>query len=95
MALNQAYDLHHTKSFEHKRRKERRVCTYDRQSLMIGTTAALTGLCFGIGTGVLLAPHSGARTRRQLKHFTEDVVDDTKEAIEDVIDRGKHLMAVR
>ena len=68
---------------------------YDRQSLMIGTTAALTGLCFGIGTGVLLAPHSGARTRRQLKHFTEDIVDDTKETIEDVIDRGKRLLAVR
>lgn len=68
---------------------------YDRQSLMISTTAALTGFCFGIGTGLLLAPHSGARTRRQLKHFTEDMIDDTKEALEEVIDRGKHLMAVR
>lgn len=69
---------------------------YDRQSLiMMSTTAALTGFCFGIGTGLLLAPHSGARTRRQLKHFTEDVIDDTKEAIEEVLDRGKHLMAVR
>ena len=68
---------------------------YDRQSLMISTTAGLTGICFGIGAGVLLAPYSGARTRRQLKHFTEDVIDDTKEAIEYVIDRGKHLMAVR
>ena len=68
---------------------------YDRQALMIGTTAALTGFCFGIGAGLLLAPHSGARTRRQLKHFTEDVIDDTKEAIEEVLDKGKHLMAVR
>ena len=68
---------------------------YDRQSLMISTTAALTGICFGIGAGVLLAPYSGARTRRQLKHFIEDVIDDTKEAIQDAIDRGKHLMAVR
>ena len=68
---------------------------YDRQSLMIGTTAAFTGFCFGIGTGLLLAPHSGARTRRQLKHFTEDMIDDTKEALEEVLDRGKHLMAVR
>lgn len=68
---------------------------YDRQSLMLSTTAAFTGFCFGIGTGLLLAPHSGARTRRQLKHFTEEMIDDTKEAIEEVIDRSKHLMAVR
>jgi gas vesicle protein len=68
---------------------------YDRQSLMIGTTAAFTGFCFGIGTGLLIAPHSGARTRRQLKHFTEDVIDDTKEALEEVIDRGKQLIAVK
>ena len=69
---------------------------YDRQSLLISTTAAaVTGFCFGIGTGLVLAPHSGARTRRQLKHFTEDMLDDTKEAIEEVIDRGKQLMAVR
>ena len=69
---------------------------YDRQSLIISTTAAaFIGFCFGIGSGLLLAPHSGARTRRQLKHFTEDMIDDTKEAIEEVMDRGKQLMAVR
>ena len=70
---------------------------YDRQSLMISTIAATAfiGFCFGIGTGLLLAPHFGARTRRRLKHFTEDMIDDTKEAIEEFIDRGKQLMAVR
>jgi len=71
---------------------------YDRQSLSIGTTALVTGFCFGLGTGVLLAPHSGARTRRRLKNFTEDMIEDTKEVIDEAMYKGKHLkdlMAVR
>jgi gas vesicle protein len=76
--------------------KERSKNMYSGQhSLMIGAAGLLIGFCFGIGTGFLMAPQSGARTRRQLKHFTEDMIDDTKEAIEEVIDQGKHLMAVR
>lgn len=71
---------------------------YDRHSLSIGTSALLTGFCFGLGTGILLAPHSGARTRRQLKNFTEDMIEDTKEVIDEAMYKGKHLkdlMAVR
>ena len=71
---------------------------YDWQSLRIGTTALLTGFCFGLGTGILLAPHSGARTRRRLKNFTEDMIEDTKEVIDEAMYKGKHLkdlMAVR
>ena len=75
--------------------KEQRNMYSDRHSLMLGTAAMLIGFCFGIGTGFLIAPQSGVRTRRQLKHFTEDVIDDTKETIEEIIDQGKHLMAVR
>jgi gas vesicle protein len=71
---------------------------YEWQSLRIGTTALLTGFCFGLGTGILLAPHSGARTRRRLKNFTEDMIEDTKEVIDEATYTGKHLkglMAVR
>ncbi len=71
---------------------------YDRQSLSIGTSALLTGFCVGLGTGILLAPHSGARTRRRLKTFTEDMIEDTKEVIDEAKYTGKHfkhLMAVR
>ena len=71
---------------------------YDWQSLKIGTTALLTGFCFGLGTGILLAPHSGARTRRRLKNFTEDMIEDTKEVIDEATYTGKQiksLMAVR
>lgn len=64
---------------------------YDRQALRIGTGALLAGFCFGLGTGILLAPHSGARTRRRVKNFTEDMIEDTKEVIDEAIYKGKHL----
>jgi gas vesicle protein len=67
---------------------------YDRQSLMIGTTALLTGFCFGVGAGILYAPHSGTRTRRRLKNFTEDMLEDTKEAVESVVAQGKELLSM-
>lgn len=70
---------------------------HERQSLMIGTTALLTGFCFGVGAGILFAPHSGARTRRRLKNFTDDVIEDTKEAVEEAVAQGKrfkHLINV-
>lgn len=70
----------------------------DRQSLRIGATALLTGFCFGLGTGILFAPHSGVRTRRWLTHVTEDMIENTKEVIDEAMYTGKHLkglMAVR
>jgi gas vesicle protein len=64
------------------------------RSLIVGATALVTGLCVGVGTGVLFAPQSGARTRRHLKTFAEDMVEDTAEAVDKVIERGKRLIAV-
>lgn len=63
----------------------------DRQSLRICTTALLTGFCFGLGTGLLFAPHSGARTRRWLTNVTEDVIENTREVIDEAMYTGKHL----
>jgi gas vesicle protein len=63
-------------------------------SLILGATAFVTGLCVGVGTGVLIAPQSGARTRRRLKSFAEDVAEDTAEAVDEVIERGRRLMTV-
>ncbi len=69
--------------------------THDNsRSLIVGATALVTGLCVGVGTGVLFAPHSGARTRRRLRSFAEDMVEDTAEAVDKVIDRGRRLMPV-
>lgn len=62
------------------------------RSLFLGATAFVTGLGIGVGTGVLFAPQSGARTRRRLKSFAEDMVEDTAEAVDEVIERGKRLI---
>ena len=64
------------------------------RTLIVGTTALVTGFCVGVGTGILIAPYSGARTRRQLRSFAEDMAEDTTEAVEKVIGRGRRLMAV-
>jgi gas vesicle protein len=53
--------------------------------LIVGATALVTGLCVGVGAGVLFAPHSGARTRRYLRSFAEDMVEDTVEAVDNAI----------
>jgi gas vesicle protein len=71
--------------------------------LVIGGLAFATGLLVGVGTGLLLAPQSGARTRRQLGNLAEDVREeavatahDTKEVVSDAIDgvieRGKRFV---
>lgn len=64
------------------------------RSLIVGATALVIGLCVGVGTGVLFAPHSGARTRRHLRSFAEDMAEDTAEAVDKVIERGRRLVAV-
>jgi len=64
------------------------------RSLIVGATALVTGLCVGVGTGILFAPHSGARTRRHLRSFAEDMAEDTVEVVDKVIEQGRRLMAV-
>ena len=64
------------------------------RSLFVGATTLITGLCVGVGVGVLFAPHSGARTRRYLKSFAENMTEDTVEAVDKIIERGRRLMAV-
>jgi gas vesicle protein len=65
----------------------------------IGTTAFFAGLFAGIGAGLLLAPQSGARTRRQLESLAKDLQEDTshmlgnaKTSIDNVIEQGKSLV---
>jgi gas vesicle protein len=64
------------------------------RSLIVGASALAIGFCVGAGTGLLFAPHSGARTRRHLKSFADDMVEDTAEAVDKVIDQGKRFIAV-
>jgi len=65
----------------------------------IGTTAFFAGLLAGVGTGLLLASQSGARTRRQLHNFSKDMQEDAclmlgdaKRSIGKLVEQGKSLV---
>ncbi len=75
----------------------------DARLLIIGGLAFATGLLVGVGTGLLIAPQAGSRTRRQIGNFVEDLREDAtniageaKDAVEDALDgvleRGKSLV---
>ena len=64
------------------------------RSLIVSATALAAGFCGGIGTGLLFAPKSGARTRRDLRNFAEDMAEDTAEAVDKAIQQGKRFIAV-
>jgi gas vesicle protein len=64
------------------------------------SVAFLAGLVMGGVAGLLLAPHSGAYTRRQLQNLAEDVkeqasglVADSKEAVDTVVQQGKRIVS--
>ena len=70
----------------------------ETRCLMVAGLTFFSGLILGIGMGVLLAPQSGSRTRRHLRTMMEDMgeragewVDDAKETVNDMVDRGKTL----
>lgn len=65
---------------------------YDTRSIVLGSSAFLAGFLLGLGMGILLAPQSGARTRRHLRTIAEDLVEDAKDAFEDVMERGRRLV---
>jgi gas vesicle protein len=67
---------------------------------LTSTTTFFVGLVAGIGTGILLAPQSGARTRRQLGNLAEDleeqtshILGDAKDSLKKVIRQGKQLVS--
>ena len=60
----------------------------------------LAGLAVGTVAGLLLAPHSGSYTRRQLQNLGEDVKErmsglaaDAKDAVDDVVEKGKPIVS--
>ena len=71
--------------------------TETRCAVVAGLTF-FSGLIFGLGTGVLLAPQSGSRTRRHLRTMVEDMgeragdwVEDAKDTMNGVVDRGRKI----
>lgn len=72
----------------------------DTRCIIFGGLALVTGIVLGTGLGLLLAPQSGARTRRQLRNMVEDATervsefaDDAKETVNEVVERGKKFVA--
>lgn len=60
----------------------------------------LAGAAIGTVAGLLLAPHSGAYTRRQFQNLAEDAKDqastlasDAKRAVDNVVERGKRIVS--
>ena len=60
----------------------------------------LAGLTIGTAAGLLLAPHSGAYTRRQIQNLAEDVKEqasnlasEAKEVVENVVEQGKRIVS--
>ena len=63
------------------------------------TTAFFAGLVAGIGTGLLFASQSGARTRRQLHSLAKDLQEETSHVLSDArtsiskaVEHGKSLV---
>ncbi|WP_053381347.1 YtxH domain-containing protein [Nitrospira moscoviensis] len=64
------------------------MMNHNAQTAMLSGTALMTGLLVGIGAGLLLAPESGARTRRRLHRLAERlhdhagvIADEAKQAV--------------
>jgi len=73
----------------------------ERNVLVPTGIALLTGLLIGGVAGLLYAPQSGVRTRRQISNVGQDVkewagemVEDTKGSVEKMVDQGRRLARV-
>lgn len=74
----------------------------DTRYIMFAGLALLTGIVLGTGLGLLLAPQSGTRTRRQLRNMVDDATErasdfaeDTKDSMTDMVERGKRFVGNR
>jgi len=60
------------------------------QSVLVTGSAFFVGLLAGGATGLLLAPHSGSHTRRQLRGLTEGISEHASRMAEEVTEAGSH-----
>jgi len=70
----------------------------ETRSVFVAGLTFFSGLIFGLGMGVLLAPQSGSRTRRHLRTMVEDIgeragewVEDAKGTMNGMVDRGRTI----
>lgn len=73
--------------------------TNERNGMMAVGLSFLTGCLIGGVAGLLYAPQSGTRTRRQIQNFAADVrekageaSEQATEAVQKVIERGRSLV---
>ena len=74
----------------------------DTRVILCGGLALFTGILLGTGLGLLMAPQTGRRTRRQIKNYLNDTsdrmndfADGTKDRMADFMDKGKRLVEDR
>jgi len=72
----------------------------NEKNMLYGGLGFVAGLVVGAGLGLVTAPHSGARTRRHLKVFAEDLKErigqlsqEAREMTHQVAEQGKRLVA--
>ncbi len=74
----------------------------DTRVILCGGVALFTGILLGTGLGLLIAPQTGRRTRRQIKNYLNDtsermndLADDTRDRVSDFMDKGKRFVEDR
>jgi len=74
----------------------------DTRVILCGGLALFTGILLGTGLGLLIAPQTGRRTRRQIKNYLNDtsermndLADDTRGRVSDFMDKGKRFVEDR
>ncbi|MEX0830240.1 MAG: YtxH domain-containing protein [Nitrospirales bacterium] len=79
--------------------KEKKVFTPKR--IAVGLVTILSATALGFVCGLLLAPQSGSRTRRQLHDMAldasermEEWTEDAKETVEEFVKHGKKVVGV-
>ena len=71
----------------------------DTRYVLLAGLSLMVGVVLGTGLGLLMAPQSGSRTRRQLKNMMEDASEragefeeDAKEAVTGMVERTKKIV---
>jgi len=92
--------LKDSSSFLHH--KKGGIMDSDTRVILCGGLALFTGILLGTGLGLLMAPQTGRRTRRQIKNYLNDtsdrfydLADESKDRMSEFMDKGKRFVEDR